>query len=79
MLQVQLQQKRAEADSVAPYSRSFGRTLVSSILAAEGGLRLVSLMQPAHLPPRGDMCVPLTRSDSFPSALFSPACSGSGL
>lgn len=40
-LQVQLQQKRAEADSIAPYSRSFGRTLVSSILAAEGGLGLV--------------------------------------
>ena len=65
VLQVQLQQKRAEADSIAPYSRSFGRTLVSSILAAEGGLGLVSLTQTAHLPPHGDMCVLPTRSDSF--------------
>ena len=40
-LQVKVQQKRAEADSVAPYSRSFNRTLVGTLFSASGGLGLV--------------------------------------
>ena len=40
-LQVKVQQKRAEADSVAPYSRSFKRTLVGTLFSASGGLGLV--------------------------------------
>ena len=41
-VQLKVQQKRAEADSVAPYSRSFNRTLVGTLYAASGGLGLVS-------------------------------------
>ncbi len=40
--QIKVQQKRAEADPVAPYSRSFNRTLVGTLYAASGGLGLVS-------------------------------------
>lgn len=40
-LQMKVQQKRAEADPVAPYSRSFKRTLVGTLYAASGGLGLV--------------------------------------
>lgn len=40
-LQVKVQQKRAEADSVAPYSRSFNRTLLGTLFSASGGLGLV--------------------------------------
>ena len=39
--QVKVQQKRAEADSVAPYSRSFNRTLVGTLFSASRGLGLV--------------------------------------
>lgn len=35
--QATLKQKEAELDVVAPYSRSFGRTLVNTILESEGG------------------------------------------
>lgn len=41
VVQVKVQQKRAEADSVAPYSRSFNRTLVGTLYSASGGLGLV--------------------------------------
>ena len=41
VLQVQVQRKRAEADSVAPYSKSFNRTLVGTLFSASGGLGLV--------------------------------------
>ncbi|KAL3135150.1 hypothetical protein ABBQ32_008084 [Trebouxia sp. C0010 RCD-2024] len=40
-LQVKVQQKRAEADSVAPYSRSFNRTLLGTLFSASGGLGLI--------------------------------------
>ena len=40
-LQVKVQRKRAEADSVAPYSKSFNRTLVGTLFSASGGLGLV--------------------------------------
>ena len=36
-----MQRKRAEADSVAPYSKSFNRTLVGTLFSASGGLGLV--------------------------------------
>ncbi len=44
--QIKVQQKRAEADPVAPYSRSFNRTLVGTLYAASGGLGLVSHLTP---------------------------------
>lgn len=43
---MKVQQKRAEADPVAPYSRSFKRTLVGTLYAASGGLGLVSHLTP---------------------------------
>ena len=43
--QVKVQRKRAEADSVAPYSRSFDRTLVGTLFSASGGLGLVRQMR----------------------------------
>ncbi len=45
--QIKVQQKRAEADPVAPYSRSFNRTLVGTLYAASGGLGLVSHLTPS--------------------------------
>lgn len=41
-LQLKVQRKRAESDPVAPYSKSFNRTLVGTIYSANGGLGLVS-------------------------------------
>ncbi len=37
LLQATLKQKEAELDVVAPYSKSYGRTLVRTILESEGG------------------------------------------
>jgi hypothetical protein len=37
LLQATLKQKEAELELVAPYSRSYGRTLIRTILESEGG------------------------------------------
>ena len=37
LLQATLKQKEAELEVVAPYSKSYGRTLVRTILESEGG------------------------------------------
>lgn len=73
---MKVQQKRAEADPVAPYSRSFKRTLVGTLYAASGGLGLVS-----HLTPNLHLhCVPVacltdsTQSTSLTSLTPSSDC-----
>ena len=51
-LELQLELKKKEAASlVAPYSASFGRTLISTIVQADdGGVHAVSLFAERHLP-----------------------------
>ena len=43
-MQLKVQRKRAESDPVAPYSKSFNRTLVGTVYATNEGLGLVSAL-----------------------------------
>lgn len=51
--QVSIQEKEKEVDTVAPYSRSFNRTAIATVLlSADGGLCMVRALQ-TPTPPCG--------------------------
>lgn len=56
--QASLRKKEAELELVAPYSRSYGRTLVASVLESESqGLSLVRLRAGGFQPPWAAICL----------------------
>ena len=65
-MQLKVQRKRAESDPVAPYSKSFNRTLVGTVYATNEGLGLVNFL--TSMPAQSKSCQH-SISDSGPAGV----------